>query len=259
MNKPFSLILLVLCGCVGHSGQPWLEVVRSWKATEANQGVAVDSEHFYVIDDKSLGKYVKTSGLKVAEWTAPKGSGIIHMNAGVVAGGRLYVAHSNFPAKPDKSSVEIFDAQTLRPVARHVFERPIGSLTWAIPDRDGWLVCFAHYKSNSDPASSRIVRYDADWKLRAVWSFPPELVKRFGKYSSSCGGMGVDGRVWVSGHDAHELYRLSLPEGGGVAAWEGTVSFVSAGQAFAWDPSRPQELYSIQRKSREVIVSRLAE
>jgi hypothetical protein len=250
---------LCLMGCaeVGHVSR--LEVVRSWPAAEANQGVAVDAEHFYVIDDKALGKYAKATGRKVAEWKAPKGSGVIHMNAGVVAGGRLYVAHSNFPAKPDESSLEIFEAATLRPVARHVFERPLGSLTWAIPDREGWLACFAHYRSNSDPAKSRLVRYDADWKLVAVWSFPPELVERFGKYSSSCGSLGLDGFVWVSGHDAYELYRLSLPEGGGVARWAGTVPFVSAGQAFAWDPSRPRELYSIQRKTREVILSRLGE
>jgi len=258
MKSLLSLFILgVLAGCVMQSDQTELRLVRSWPAKEANQGVTVDAEHFYVIDDKALGKYQKSTGRKVAEWKAPVGSGIVHMNAGIVDGGRLYVAHSNFPAKPDESSVEIFDAQTLRPVARKLFDQPIGSLTWVIPDRDGWLACFAHYKSNSDPAKSRLVRYDAGWKVVATWSFPAELVARFGKYSSSCGGWAIDGRVWVSGHDAKELYRLSLPEGGGVAQWEGTVPFVSAGQAFAWDPTRPQELYSIQRKSREVIVSRL--
>ncbi|MEY3852972.1 MAG: hypothetical protein RI910_1952 [Verrucomicrobiota bacterium] len=253
------LALIFLGGCVSREAQPNLEVVRTWKATEANQGVAVDAEHFYVIDDKALGKYEKTTGRKVGEWKASPGSGIIHLNSGIVAGGRLYVAHSNFPAKPDESSLEIFDTQTLRPVGRKVFERPIGSLTWALPDRDGWLVCFVHYQSNSDPAKSRIVRYDAMWKVVETWSFPAELVRRFGKYSSSGGGGALDGRLWVSGHDAKELYRLALPPGGGVARWEGTVPFASSGQAFAWDPTRPQELYSIQRKGREVIVSRLTE
>jgi outer membrane protein assembly factor BamB len=260
MKSLLSLFALgLLSGCDMRSAQTELQVIRSWPAKEANQGVAVDAEYFYAIDDKALGKYEKTTGRKVAEWKAPAGSGIIHMNAGIVDGGRLYVVHSNFPAKPDESSLEIFDAQTLRPVARHAFEHPIGSLTWAIPDRDGWLACFAHYKSNSDPAKSRIVRYDAKWQVLAVWSFPAELIERFGRYSSSGGGWAVDGRIWVSGHDARELYRLSLPEGGGVAKWEGTRPFVSAGQAFAWDPTRPQELYSIQRKSREVLVSRLTE
>jgi hypothetical protein len=236
-----------------------LEVVRSWSAKEANQGVAVDATHFYVIDDRALGKYEKATGRKVAQWTASAGSGVIHMNAGIVAGGSLIVAHSNFPSKPDESSLEYFDTVTLKPTGRKVFANPVGSLTWAVPEGTGWLACFVHYKFNSDTAKSRIVRYDADWKVLATWVFPPELVARFGSFSSSGGGLGLAGRVWVSGHDAKELYRLLLPEGGGVAKWEGTVAFVSNGQAFAWDPSQPTELYSIQRKSREVIVSRLHE
>ena len=112
---------------------------------------------------------------------------------------------------------------------------------------------------NSNPARSRLIRHDADWKPLAEWSFPPELLARFGMFSSSGGGFGLDGMVWGSGHDAKELYRLSLPADGGQARWEGKVSFVSAGQAFAWDPTRPQELYSIQRKTLEVIVSRLSD
>jgi len=249
---------LLLVGCVV-VGEPRLEVVRQWPAKEANQGVAVDAEHFYAIDDKSLGKYEKATGRKVGEWKAPAGSGIIHMNAGVVMGGRLIVAHSNFPAKPDESSLEYFDARTLRPIGRKAFADPIGSLTWAIPDGDGWLACFAHYASNSDPARSRIIRFDAEWKVVGRWCFPSALLARFGKFSSSCGGLGPDGRVWVSGHDARELYQLSLPAAGGEAVWGGTVRFASAGQAFAWDPARPQELYSIQRKTKEVVVSRVAE
>ena len=245
-------------GCVG-PGEPRLDLVRAWSAKEANQGVAVDAEHFYAIDDKALGKYEKATGRKVAEWVAPKASGIIHMNAGVVVGGVLMVAHSNFPSKPDRDTLEMFDAATLRPIGRREFADPPGSLTWVIPYTSGWLACFAHYKPASDPAKSRLVRYDAGWKPLAEWTFPPELVARFGRFSSSGGGMGVDGRVWVSGHDAKELYRLSLPPGGGEARWEGTTRFVSAGQAFAWDPTRPLELYSIQRKTKEVIVSRLTE
>jgi hypothetical protein len=88
--------------------------------------------------------------------------------------------------------------------------------------------------------------------------FRRELIARFGAFSSSGGAYALDGRLWVTGHDARELYVLELPAGGGVALWAGAVGFVSRGQAFAWDPTRPQELYSIQRKTREVIVSRYA-
>jgi hypothetical protein len=248
-----------LAGCVARPELGRLEQARAWKAAEANQGVAVDAEHFYAIDDRAIGKYEKTTGRKVAEWRAPAGSPVKHLNSGVVVGGQLLVAHSNFPAKPDESSLEYFDAETLRPAGRKIFAEPPGSLTWLVPAGEGWLACFAHYRPASDPRLSRLVRFDARWNTLATWEFPPELLAKFGAFSSSGGGYALDGRVWVSGHDARELYVLELPLGGGTAKWVGSVGFVSRGQAFAWDPGRPQELYSIQRKTREVIVSRLSD
>jgi hypothetical protein len=111
------LFVVCLVGCVSVP-TPRLEVVRSWPAAEANQGVAVGPEYFYAIGDRTLGKYEKSTGRKVGEWSAPPGSGIKHLNAGVVVGERLVVAHSNFPAKPDESSLEFFDAVTLRHLGR---------------------------------------------------------------------------------------------------------------------------------------------
>jgi outer membrane protein assembly factor BamB len=254
---PLGILLLLLVGCATRTDLGRLEPVRTWKTAEANQGVAVDAEFFYAIDDRALGKYEKATGRKVGEWRAPAGSPVKHLNSGVVVGGQLLVAHSNFPAKPDESTLEYFDVETLRPAGRKIFEQPPGSLTWLVPAGDGWLACFAHYRLNSDPALSRIVRYDARWNVLVTWSFPAELLARFGAFSCSGGGYALDGRIWVSGHDARELYVLELPPSGGQASWVGTVGFVSRGQAFAWDPSRPQELYSIQRKTREVNVSRL--
>ena len=254
------LSLMLISGLVGCASRPELgrlELVRAWKTAEANQGVAVDAEHFYAIDDRALGKYEKATGRKVGEWRAPAGSPVKHLNSGVVVGGQLLVAHSNFPAKPEESTLEYFDVETLRPAGRKIFEQPPGSLTWLVPAGDGWLASFAHYRLNSDPGLSRLVRYDSRWNILATWTFPPELLARFGAFSCSGGGYAPDGRIWVSGHDARELYVLELPPSGGQASWVGTVGFVSRGQAFAWDPSRPQELYSIQRKTREVNVSRL--
>lgn len=234
-----------------------LEVVATFPAPEAGQGVAVDADCFYAINNSAIGRYRKSDGERSGGWSGGKGSPIRHLNAGVVVAGRLFCAHSNYPSLPEEGSVEIWDAATMRPVDRHVFDKPPGSLTWVVPAEDGWLACFAHYKSNSDPALSRLIRYDAQWRALATWSFPPEVIAKFGRYSSSCGGIGPDGRLYVSGHDAKELHVLDLPAGGGVARFLETVSFASEGQAFAWDASRPGFLYSIQRRTKEVIVSRL--
>ena len=236
------------------------EVAR-FPANEAVQGVTVDSEFVYVIADHALGKYRKADGTKVAAWTAPKDSKIKHLNAGVVIGGKLYCAHSNFPLKPDESSVEIFDAATLQPIGRHVFTNPPGSLTWALPYQGGWLTCFAHYSLLSDNALSRIVQFDQDWKERRRWSFPAEILKRFAR-SSSSGACLVGGeQLLVSGHDARELYALTLPPAGGEARWEATWGFLTAGQAFDEDRGAGNKdkgfvLYSIERKTKEVVGAR---
>jgi hypothetical protein len=257
--RTVGLLLLGLGLLVGCAPMPapnrFVELRRS-TAPEANQGVAVDAEHYYAIGDAVLGKYRKSDGSLVRRWTAPAGSGIRHLNAGVVVEGRLYCAHSNFPLKPDESSVEVFDVATLTPVDRHVFRDPPGSLTWAVPHEDGWLACFAHYAATSQVARSRLVAYDRDWRPRREWSFAPEVLAKFGRMSCSGGGVGPDGKVGVTGHDARELYILDLPAGGGVATLVAVRPFPGEGQAFAWDPSRPGELAAISRRSRAIVVVR---
>jgi hypothetical protein len=253
MKSPGLLALaLLLVGCAPSR----LVELRRLPAAEANQGVAVDAEHYYAIADAAIGKYRKTDGALVARWTAPAGSGIRHLNAGVVVEGRLYCAHSNFPLKPDQSSVEVFDVATLAPVDRHAFVEPPGSLTWAIPYEGGWLACFAHYALTSQVARSRLIAYDRDWRPRREWSFAPEVLAKFGRMSCSGGGVAPDGRVGVTGHDARELYLLDLPSDGGVATLAAVRPFPGEGQAFAWDPSRPGEMVAISRKGRAIVVAR---
>lgn len=229
--------------------------LRRFKAAEANQGVAVDTEHFYAIDNHAIGKYRKATGERVSGWSGPAGGMLKHLNAGVVLDGKLYCAHSNYPDVPEQSSVEIWDTSTMRHIDRHVFERPPGSLTWAVRRGADWYACFAHYRTTGDPARSRVVRFDAKWKPQVFWSFPSELVERFAGYSASGGDFGPAGKLFVTGHDARELYVLDLPSGGGELVWRATVPISAAGQAFAWDPTSRAGLYSIERKSREVIVS----
>ena len=89
---PLGILLLVGCATQPELGR--LDSVRTWKTTEANQGVAVDAEHFYAIDDRALGKYEKATGRKVGEWRAPAGSPVKHLNSGVVVGGQLLVVKS---------------------------------------------------------------------------------------------------------------------------------------------------------------------
>lgn len=233
------------------------EELKRWPAKEANQGVAVDDQFFYAITNAEIGKYRKDTGERVAGWKGDKGGSLKHLNAGLVLDGRLYCAHSNFPTVPEESSVEIWDTATMQHVDSHKFDNPPGSLTWVDKRGEEWCACFAHYKKTSDPALTRVVRYDAQWRPLATWSLPADLIKRFAGNSSSCGAFGPGGHLFATGHDAKELYVLDLPESGTELLWRGTFPIIAEGQAFAWDRSQPGILYSIKRSTKEVIVSRI--
>lgn len=239
-------------------------LLARFPAPEARQGVAVDGEHVYVISNHSIGKYEKGSFRKVASWECPEGRPLTHLNAGIVMDGKLYCAHSNYPGVPMTSSLEVWDTETLAHVETRSFGPMIGSLTW-LDRRDGsWYACFAHYANRArepsrDPSWTTLVRFDENWQRQEAWVFPPELVERFGNYSSSGGAFGPDGRLYVTGHDNQELYVLEFPAGGSTLQWVSTIPIAAEGQAFAWDPSEPWTLYSIVKRERTVIVSRIEE
>lgn len=238
------------------------EEIRRIPAGEAGQGVASDGEHLYAITNRAIGKYRKDTGEKVASWSGAKGGPFIHLNAGVVVEGKLYCAHSNFPGVPMLSSVEIWDTATLKHIGSHSFGHFIGSLTW-LDRRDGqWIACFVHYANNGgepgrDPSWSQVVRFDDEWRQTAGWSFPAKLIERFAGYSSSGGGFGPEGHLFVTGHDAKELYVLDLPKAGSVFEWRDTIPISAEGQAISWDKKEPGILYTIGRKSKEIIISRV--
>lgn len=232
--------------------------IKRFKAEEAHQGVAVDDSHFYAITNAAIGKYRKDNGERVGGWKEAKDGHIKHLNAGLVLEGKLYCAHSNYPEMPMKSSVEIWDPQTMQHLESIDLTNAGGSLTW-VDRRDGkWYACFAQYAKTGDPARTRIVTFDAQWKKLGELRFPGEMVAKFGKNSSSGGSFGPDGHLFITGHDAQELYVLDLPAKGDVLLWQGAIPISAHGQAFAWDRRETGALYSIDRKTHEVIVSRIA-
>lgn len=248
------------------------EELRRFKAPEAGQGVAVDAEFFYAINNRTIAKYRKASGERVAIWEGAKDGPISHLNAGLVREGRLYTVHSNFPAVPMLSSLEVFDPATLRPIATHSFGRVDGSFTWLdrheVPTASGprvrWVACFVHYGNRGgepgrDPTWTQIIAFDDEWRRTAGWGLPRELIARFGDrgYSASGGAFGPGGFLYLTGHDNPELYVLAFPAAGSVLRWIATVPIPAEGQAFAWDPVERGVLYTILRRTKEVMVGRV--
>lgn len=248
------------------SGDAFVEVKR-FPAKEARQGVAVDAEHFYAIDNKSVGKYRKADGQLVLEWKYEGPDDLVHFNAGMVHEGKLYLAHSNFPKFPPSSSIEIFDTQTLKAVGTRSFGISDGSLTWVDFREDKWYACFVSYDVEAfraigkGPKWSQIIEFDKQGNREQAWVFPDELIERFHGYSASGGAIGNDGRFYVTGHDAREVYVLEIPQMGSRLRWVDTLPIATAGQAGDWDESLwakgVNQFYSIERKTKEVVISEL--
>lgn len=236
--------------------------IRRHAAPEARQGVAVDAEFFYAITNHAIGKYRRSDGAPVAAWECEEGQPLTHLNAGIILDGKLYCAHSNYPDVPGTGSVEIFDPATLRHIGSHSFGHGDGSFTW-LDRRDGaWYACFAYYGNRAkepgrDPSWTQVVKFDDQWRRQAAWIFPAELVEKFHDYSCSGGAFGPDGRLYVTGHDNPELYVLEIPAAGSVLEWVDTISIPAEGQAFAWDPTEPWVLWSLLKRTREVIVGKI--
>ena len=106
MKKQFRLLILLATICFvsilgltqvrakEHTGR-YFQQTNSFDAAEARQGVAVDRNYFYAINNREIGKYDKKTGELVDRWQGPKNGPIIHLDSGMVGNGKLYAAHSN--------------------------------------------------------------------------------------------------------------------------------------------------------------------
>lgn len=245
------------------TGQWQHEEVQRFPAKEANQGVVADDEYLYVISNVEIGKYRKDTFERVGGWKDIKGGPFIHLNAGIMHQGKLYCAHSNFPGVPMTSSIEIFDPVSMQHIGTHSLGIASGSLTWIVWHENHWLACFAHYSKSKaqtgrDPSWTELVRYDAEWRRTGGWTFPPGIIQIFGGSSSSGGSIAEDGTLFITGHDAKQLFVLKFPAAGSVLKWIDTIPMSAEGQAFSWDPKAPNRFYGIIKKTREVVVSRIS-
>jgi hypothetical protein len=239
------------------------EIAR-WHILEANQAAAVDAEHFYGIGNHALVKHRKDTGERVAEWFGPRGGPIIHFNSGYVDDERLVLAHSNFPQLPMASSLEIYDTRTLQPLSSHSFGIRLGSLTWAVRHRGFWWACFANYNDSGttpgfDQRWTYFAQYDDAWQMLQSWLFPPQVVATWGESSCSGGDWGDDGLLYVTGHDAPELYVLRSPRQGVTLELVTTIDVPFDGQGWAWDKSARGEriIYGISRARQQIIAARI--
>lgn len=232
-----------------------------YPAHEANQGVAVDARYFYAVDDSRIGKYEKSNGRKVAEWAGDP-ERFPHLNSCEVIDRKLVCASSNYPQTPMSSSVEIFDPRRMVHLRSEPLGHQDGSLTWVDRKDGAWWAGFANYDGRGgepgrDHRATMLVRFDDAWRRTGAWTFPEAVLECFAPKSSSGGGWGPDGLLYVTGHDRRELYALRIPRTGSVLEHVATIPVPVEGQAIAWDKSQPRVLFGISRAQREVVAIRL--
>jgi hypothetical protein len=68
---------------------------RSYDTFDANQGIAVDRKHFYVVDNQRVTKHDKATGRPLLQFAGAEDGPIVHLDSGVVVNDKLYAAHSN--------------------------------------------------------------------------------------------------------------------------------------------------------------------
>jgi hypothetical protein len=240
--------------------QPDIQV-RRYATSEATQAVAVGGNFIYAIGNAEIGKYDKRTGERVAVWRERPGGAIAHLNSGRTVGNELYCAHSNYPETPMVSTIEVFDTGGMTHVRSVPLPSGLGSATWVERTNGDWWVAFAHYagrggEPGKGPEHTRLVRFDSEWRQTGAWAFPAAVVARWDGMSSSGGAWVGAGRLYTTGHHAPELYILELPASGTELRLRAVVRTEAEGQGIAYDPADGL-LYSIQRRTREVLASKL--
>jgi hypothetical protein len=265
-----ALLLTALPALAEEAGPPVgsSELIQRFQIKEARQGVGVDADAFYAVDNTVIAKYDKKTGTVIAKWEGDGDGSATHLDSAAVVDGKLYAAHSNYPAWPMTSSIEVWDAATMKHIESHSLGIERGSLTWLDRDANGiWWGAFANYNRVFDKSpiaygnkyDTQLVRFDADWRVAEAWVYPDALVEKFDDMSNSGGAWGPDGKLYITGHDNPELYVMALPKIGSELKWVGTIPAEIAGQGFAFDHSQPGVVYGIIRKKEgsEVTVSRI--
>jgi hypothetical protein len=238
------------------------KVIRRHAAPEASQAVAVDARFFYAIGNAEIGKYDKKTGRRVGGFRGQKGGRVAHLNSGIVVGWTLFCAHSNYPDTPMVSSIEVFETGGMTHVRTIPLPGGHGSATWVEHAEGEWWVTFAHYagkggEAGKGPEATTLVQFDRGWRLVRAWSFPEQIVARWDGMSSSGGTWaGTRGLLYTTGHHAPELYLLDVPPSGRELTLRDIIPIESEGQGIALDREE-RLLYSIQRRTREVLVSEL--
>jgi len=267
MRSRLGLVVAVLlwCGFGGASGpaaspggtvaettalsrRPGWTTVSLLASPHATQAAVADRHHAYAISSTTVARYDRRTGRLEATATAGDAR---HLNSGFLHEGRIYCAHSNYPAEPPESDIRVLDPATGTLECFHRFADPPGSLVWCVRSGGNWWCCFARYGE----ANGRTVLVEyADGELdreRRRFTFPAEVVADWDGMSAS-GGIWDGDTLLVSHHHFPVLYRLRIPDAGGRLELVEVLGCPFPGQGIAADPATGG-LVGIDRFNRRIV------
>lgn len=228
---------------------------------EARQGIAVDKDHFYAVDNRAIAKYRKNSGELINIWRDSSGF-LSHLNSAAAIDGKLYAAHSNLPHRPSTNTIEIWDTKTMKHIqSKRLKNSGTGYFNWLDFHHGLWWGTMADYSESCTirkPASgctnnTTLLALDRSWNVLRRWTFPEKLREEFGGMSNSGGSWGPDGMLYLSGHDLPKIYQIKIPDADYELEWVGTHYLEIRGQGIAWDRHQKNVLFGIYRATAEDI------
>ena len=236
--------------------------------SEANQGVAVDENYYYVISNINITKHNKITNELIATWQADTNNKTYehfqHMNSGTVIDEKLYVAHSRYSSDPNFNTIEIWNVKNdlLEHEKTIPMPRKYGSLTWIDKHPDGsWWMCYAVY-GESVNKNTKLVKYQYKNKkfIEAEnWTFPKEVVDNWGDMSCSGGSWGADGNLYTTGHDHEKAFVLEIDKTDKLKYLRAENNVGFYGQAIAWDRFSEQPMLWGIVKRKFIIVTSIPE
>ncbi|NDC54614.1 MAG: endonuclease [Planctomycetia bacterium] len=207
--------------------------VAALASPHATQAAAAGEHVIYAISSTAVARYDRRSGrlIDVAD-----GAGARHLNSGFLLGGRLFLAHSNYPHTPPESDIRALDPAGDHLEVFHRFVDPPGSLVWCIVNDGVWWCCFARY--GRDNRRTVLIEYADGGLEREVrrFRFPAVVVDDWDDMSAS-GGIWAGDTLLVSHHHHRVLYRLALPTTGDELRLVETLTCPFPGQGIAADAS----------------------
>lgn len=236
------------------------ETIRTWRASDADQGAAATGNFFYAIDNSVIARHDRKSGALVNRWSGEAEGLIRHLNSCYHRDEKIYCANSNYPKLPMGSSVEIFDAKTLSHLESHSFGlMEEGSLTWFDETDGGWIAGFTHYSAPrglpyKDNRFSNVVAFDAGWRRIGGWLYPDAILDRMAPHGASGGAIGPDGYLYVMGHDRPEMYVLAAPKMGPYLLHVATIAVEAEGQAFSFIEGESRRLVAVNRRGEKRVL-----